>query len=263
MQQNLETFLAEAAARERCVPSFVEREFRKFLACGLLCHGFVRVRCTACGDDRIVAFSCQRRGFCPSCCGRRMADTAAHLVDRVFPEVPTRQWVLTLPIPLRYRVAYDRDLCSDVLGVFIRTVLRSLRHRAKKLLGIIHGRSGSVTQIQRWGGAVNLNVHFHSIFLDGVYADPDNTGTPEFFPLPAPDDDESEHEHGCLNDPPGTNASSIFLGSLAIPKSLTGDRAEATTTLSSPQEAQWSSLSRFSSGSAPMNRCCQGSRRRS
>ena len=172
------------------MPSFVEREFRKFLACGLLCHGFVRVRCTACGDDRIVAFSCQRRGFCPSCCGRRMADTAAHLVDRVIPEVPTRQWVLTLPIPLRYRVAYDRGLCSDVLGVFIRTVLRSLRHRAKKLLGIIHGRSGSVTQIQRWGGAVNLNVHFHSIFLDGVYADPDNTGTPEFFPLPVPDDDE-------------------------------------------------------------------------
>ncbi len=65
-----------------------------------------------------------------------MADTAAHLVDRVFPEVPTRQWVLTLPIPLRYRVAYDRDLCSDVLGVFIRTVLRSLRHRAKTHLGI-------------------------------------------------------------------------------------------------------------------------------
>ena len=28
------------------------------------------------------------------------------------------------------------------------------------------------------------------IFLDGVYADPDNTGTPEFFPLPAPDDHE-------------------------------------------------------------------------
>ena len=65
-----------------------------------------------------------------------MADTAAHLVDRVFPERPTRQWVLTLPIPLRYRVAYDRNLCSEVLGVFIRTVLRSLHRRAKRHLGI-------------------------------------------------------------------------------------------------------------------------------
>ncbi|MBW2726617.1 MAG: transposase zinc-binding domain-containing protein [Deltaproteobacteria bacterium] len=77
MQQNLETFLAEAAARDRCVPGFVEREFRRFLECGLLCHGFCRVRCKDCGDDQLVAFSCQQRGFCPSCCGRRMADTAA------------------------------------------------------------------------------------------------------------------------------------------------------------------------------------------
>ena len=45
------------------------------------------------------------RGFCPSCGGRRMADTAAHLVDRVLPEVPMRQWVLTLTYPLRYRCA--------------------------------------------------------------------------------------------------------------------------------------------------------------
>ncbi len=96
-----------------------------------------------------------------------MADTAAHLVDRVLPEVPTRQWVLTLPIPLRYRIAYDRNLCSDVLGVFILTVLRSLRHRAKKLLGVDQGQGGSVTHIQRWGGAVNLNVHFHSRIQTG------------------------------------------------------------------------------------------------
>jgi len=42
------------------------------------------------GCDRLVAFSCKGRAFCPSCGGRRMADTAAHLVDRVLPEVPVR-----------------------------------------------------------------------------------------------------------------------------------------------------------------------------
>ena len=41
--------------------------------------------------ERLLAFSCKGRGFCPSCGGRRMADTAAHLVDRVIPEVPVRQ----------------------------------------------------------------------------------------------------------------------------------------------------------------------------
>ncbi len=43
------------------------------------------------------------RGFCPSCGGRRMADTAAWLVDRVLREVLVRQWVLTLPFALRRR----------------------------------------------------------------------------------------------------------------------------------------------------------------
>ncbi|MBN1669736.1 MAG: transposase zinc-binding domain-containing protein [Kiritimatiellae bacterium] len=35
--------------------------------------------------------SCKGRGFCPSCGGRRMADTAAHLVERVLPHVAVRQ----------------------------------------------------------------------------------------------------------------------------------------------------------------------------
>ena len=107
VQAELETFLARAQARERTVPRFVERELRGFLGCGVLAHGFVRVHCDECGLDRLVAFSCKGRGFCLSCGGRRMADTAAHLVDRVFPEVPVRQWVLSLPYALRYRLVYD------------------------------------------------------------------------------------------------------------------------------------------------------------
>jgi hypothetical protein len=47
--------------------------------------------CGTCGKDELVAFSCKRRGFCPSCGARRMADLAAHLVDRVWPDVPVRQ----------------------------------------------------------------------------------------------------------------------------------------------------------------------------
>ena len=48
-----------------------------------------------------------------------MVDTAAHLVDRVLPMVPVRQWVLTLPYPLRYRCAYDRAPTSQVLRAFL------------------------------------------------------------------------------------------------------------------------------------------------
>ncbi len=120
VQQELETFLARAQARERPVPRFVEREIRAFLRCGILAHGFVRVHCDDCGLDRVVAFSCKGRGFCPSCGGRRMADTAAQLVDRVLPAVPVRQWVLSLPFALRYRLAYDA-LALTAVGLLFMT----------------------------------------------------------------------------------------------------------------------------------------------
>ncbi len=61
-----------------------------------------------------------------------MADTAAHPVDRVLPQVPVRQWVLSLPFALRYRLAYDAPLTSAVLGIFMRALFGSLRRRARK-----------------------------------------------------------------------------------------------------------------------------------
>jgi Transposase zinc-binding domain len=127
---HLETFLGRQRERSRLVPRFVERELRFFLDCGVLARGFLRVHCDACGQDRLGPYSCKCRGFCPSCCGRRMADTAAHLVDRVFPEVPVRQWVLSVPFALRYRLAYDSSLVRDVLQIFVRAVFASIRRRA-------------------------------------------------------------------------------------------------------------------------------------
>ncbi len=67
-------------------------EFDDYLKCGRLEHGFLRVRCDTCHFERLVAFSCKMRGFCPSCGARRMAETAALLADDVFPDVPLRQW---------------------------------------------------------------------------------------------------------------------------------------------------------------------------
>src|SRR3989454_3004516 len=130
--EELETFLARQQQRDRPPPQFVEREFRSFLDCGVLARGFLRLRCPSCGYDRLLPFSCKRRGVCPSCNGRRMADTAAHLVDRVFPVVPVRQWVLSLPFALRYRMVYDAHLTSDVPNVFVRVLFGQLRRRASK-----------------------------------------------------------------------------------------------------------------------------------
>ena len=83
----------ERAEEQGGLPKFVVREVEAYLECGLLEHGLVHLRCCDCGQELVVAFSCKRRGFCPSCVARRMSDAAAHLVDDVLPEVPTRQWV--------------------------------------------------------------------------------------------------------------------------------------------------------------------------
>ena len=171
VHEHFETFRAHAARlREgEGLPRFVEAEFRDFLRCGSLAGGFARFQCGACGLDRLVAFSCKGRGFCPSCGGRRMTERAAHLVDHVFPDVPVRQWVLSLPYRLRYRLAWDHDLCRAVVAVFVRAVLRCLRDRACDD-GAGDGRGGAVAVVQRFGGALNLNVHVHALVLDGVFA---------------------------------------------------------------------------------------------
>ncbi len=75
--------------------------FENYLKCGRLEHGFLRVRCDSCHAEYLVAFSCRRRGFCPSCGARRIAESAALLVDEVLPEQPIRQWVLNFPFPMR------------------------------------------------------------------------------------------------------------------------------------------------------------------
>ena len=85
-----------------------------------------------------------------------MAERAAHLVDHVFPPMPVRQWVLSLPPRLRYVLAWNHDLCRAVVGVYVRTVLGFLRHVARQA-GIVDGRGGAVTIVQRFGGALNLN----------------------------------------------------------------------------------------------------------
>jgi len=171
------------------LPGFVVNEFRKFLRCGVLVHGFARVRCGDCAFERLVPFSCKGRAVCPSCGGRRMAERAAHLVDHVLPaDVPIRQWVLSVPHRLRYRLAYDHRLCRTVLHVFVRA-LRSAYRRAARRRGLTGGETGMVTSVQRFGGAVNVHLHFHTLVLDGVFVR-EVDGTLRFHPASPPTDDD-------------------------------------------------------------------------
>ena len=192
--EHLETFLAsiEADPTAKGLPDYVKQEFYAYLQCGILAHGFLRLGCDTCPHQMLLAFSCKKRGFCPSCAGRRMAQMAAHFVEQVIPWVPTRQWVVSLPIPLRYWMAPSRELTATVHTIIRRTIGQYYVNQAMKR-GATRAtvQPGSVTFLQRFGGSLNLNLHVHIIFLEGVYEDRTAQGLkPRFRPQEPPTDAE-------------------------------------------------------------------------
>jgi hypothetical protein len=189
VQQHAASFVAHTEASTGAeLPRFIKDEFDAFLECGILAHGFLRLRCGECGHDKLLAFSCKRRGFCPSCGARRMSQTAAHLVDHVIPRTcrcgsgccrcRSRSSVL---------LAAQPELLTPVLQVVQRVLARHLLDAAG--LEADEGHGGAVTLIQRFGSAGNLNIHLHRLLLDGVYrcgAD----RVPQFVEAGSPTDDE-------------------------------------------------------------------------
>ena len=95
-----------------------------------------------------------------------MAESAALLVDEVLPEQPMRQWVLSFPYPLRFLFASQPAIMTGVLGIVYRAIATHLIHKAGYTRKTAH--TGAVTLIQCFGSALNL-IHFHMLFLDGVY----------------------------------------------------------------------------------------------
>ena len=164
------------------LPQYVKQDFDSYLQCGKLENGFLRVRCESCHHERLVAFSCKKRGFCPSCGASRMAQTAALLTDHILPRHTVRQWVLSFPFPLRFLLATKPELISPVLKIINRSISTALIKKAG--LTTPQAETGAITLIQRFGSALNLNIHFHMLFLDGVYLK--NINKPKFIQIKAP-----------------------------------------------------------------------------
>ena len=158
-QEHLESYLAQNRWEDPLgegVPAYVEREFRNYLQCGILSYGFARALCADCGQDFLIAFCCKGRTVCPSCNTRRMAQTAAHLVDHVIPPVVMRQWVLSLPKRLRWYLYRDPALSTLVLKIFLDEVERALHRGAPEAPA--EARFGAIAFIHRFGGSLNVHL---------------------------------------------------------------------------------------------------------
>src|SRR2546421_9016230 len=105
-----------------------------------------------------------------------MQGTSTHLVDRVLPHVAMRQWVLSLPRWARYVLARNPLLVTRTLDLALRAIF-TLQRGARRS-GARKARAGAVTFVQRFGGALNLNVHFHCVIQTASFTRSPGSATP-------------------------------------------------------------------------------------
>ncbi len=142
----------------------------KFLACGVLEHGFARIRCDACRHEYLLAFSCKCRYFCPSCHAKRVAIWTQWLDTTLLAPVPHRQVVLTIPKRLRAYCLYRRRLLGEIARVAARTVTAAIR----TLTGECDHAVGIVACLQTHGSRANWHPQLHLLVTDGGFR-PDGT----------------------------------------------------------------------------------------
>lgn len=119
-----------------------------------------------------------------------MTQTAALLTDHILPYHPIRQYVLSLPFPLRFLLATKPELITATLKIISHNIEKAIIKKAGYTQKT--AETGGVTFIQRFGSALNLNIHLHMLFLDGVYLKNHkiNIQQPTFIPIKAPNTEE-------------------------------------------------------------------------
>jgi hypothetical protein len=137
----------------------------KFLACGVLEHGFARIRCDDCAHEYLLAFSCKCRYCCPSCHAKRLAIWTQWLDTTLLARVPHRQVVLTIPKRLRAYCLYRRRLLGEIARVAARTVTAAIR----TLTGERDLAVGIVACLQTHGARANWHPHLHLLVTDGGF----------------------------------------------------------------------------------------------
>ena len=162
-----------------CLREAVTDTLDRYLNCGILAHGYARAECQKCSHSIVIAFSCKKRGVCPSCAAKRAVIFAEHLHKEILPPVPKRHIVFSLPKRLRVFFKYNRDL-NSLLFHTAWDSLRNFMHAA-----IPGSNPGAVLVVQTSGESVNFNPHLHGLISSGAFLP-----TGSFIPLEKFDTDK-------------------------------------------------------------------------
>ena len=160
------------------LPSSAVASVQSFLRCGDLASGFTRLQCLDCGHERLLAFTCKGRHFCPSCHQRRVRSTSDWIATAVCHKVPHRQFVFTIPRVLRGIFRKRRHL----LTLLFHTATVTLQDTFRIHLGLPQGRIGAIAGVHTFGDYLIFHPHLHLLAADGLF-----TSDGRFHCMPAED----------------------------------------------------------------------------
>ena len=146
----------------------VAKVIYEYLGCGDLRNGFARIRCTSCGHEYLLPFTCKRRHFCPSCHARRVIEFGEFLASEVLSDVPHRQWVFSIPKMLRPWFLHDRRLLGELARIVWKVLSKFIKTSSTDDL-LAEAFPACVIAIQTFGEHVNFNPHIHVIAADGCF----------------------------------------------------------------------------------------------
>ncbi len=176
-------FLAEyeTAHRKTCGPLRPDtvHVVEKFYRCGDLSAGFTRLQCPDCGHEKLLAFSCKGRHFCPSCHQRRVRQTGHWIAHTLCHEVPHRQFVFTMPRPLRGIFRKRRHL----LHLLYCAAIECLRDWFRARLKLPDGQLAAIAAVQiprPRDDYLVFHPHAHVLAATGLY---DREGRFHEFPI--------------------------------------------------------------------------------
>jgi hypothetical protein len=139
----------------------VEQAFLDYLDCGILIHGCSIAACESCDHAELIAFSCKRRGLCPSCDAKRAVMFAEHLYSEVLKPVPCSHVVFTIPKRLRVFFKYNRKLTHHLYTAAWNSWSELIDDALPEC------QSGMIMSLHTAGDLLNFHPHVHGLSVHG------------------------------------------------------------------------------------------------